>query len=76
MIEQNMAWSAATYRPNTNVIAIPSPFFLLEELNNEVHLLLDTINPVVQSIRLLAKFAHDCGLGRLEVSDFSGRKDR
>jgi len=75
MIEQNMAWSAAIYRPNTNVIAIPSPSFLLKELNDEVHLLLDTVDPVVQGVRLLARFTQDGGLGRLEVSDFSGRSD-
>lgn len=69
-----MVCSVATYRSNT-VIAIPSPFFLLKEFDNEVHLFLDTVNSVVQSVRPLAKFAHDGGLGRLEVSDFSGRND-
>ena len=57
------------------MIAIPSAFFLLKELDNEVHLLLDTIDPFVQSVRPLAKFTHDDGLGRLEVFDFSGRND-
>lgn len=70
-----MVWSAATYRPNTNAIAIPSPLFLLKELNDEVHLLLDTADPVVQGVRPLARFTQDGGLGRLEVFDFSGHND-
>lgn len=75
MIERDVAWSAATYRPNTNAVAIPSPLFLLKELDDEVHLLLDTVDPVVQSVRHLVRFTQDGGLGRLEVSDFSGHND-
>jgi hypothetical protein len=76
MIEQDTArLLAATCRPNTSAAAIPSPLFLLKELNDEVHLLLNTVDPVVQSVHPFSEFTDDSGLGRLGVSDFSGRND-
>ena len=67
-----MARLVATCYPYINVIAILYPFLLLKKLDDEVHLLLDIVYPLVQSFRLLAEFTRDGGLSRLEGSSFNG----
>jgi len=47
--------------------ALPSPSLpLLEQLDDEVHLLFDPIDPFVQSIHPLVQSTYNRGLGRLE----------
>ena len=53
------------------IVRVSSPLPLLEELNDEVHLLFDTIDPFVQSVHPLVQSTQDRGLGRLETSDLS-----